>query len=903
MVTVESPNGNISGNDNSRLSGTPPVFEDEIELSHGSNLDDLEQEYDQYKVAEDRERIVARDEDQYEDEYLRKGKVEYKETDFGSWNSADNSLNLTNPKVTIPSYDETQVGPFDIFYHDIRDRMTMGAVKRYFKSVFPIISWLPFYNWKWGYGDLVAGITVGCVLVPQSMSYAQIATLPPQYGLYSSFIGAFMYAFFATSKDVCIGPVAVMSLETAKVIQETLKKLPAEDHEASGPLIATALALLCGIVAIGAGVLRLGFLVELISLNAVAGFMTGSSINIIAGQVPALMGYKKYVHTRDSTYKVIIGCLKNLPRTKLDAVFGLVPLVILYVWKWWCSSYGPQLADRHFRNDPKKRNILKNFYFYTQAIRSAVVIIVFSAISYGITKNRKDNPKIKVLGKVPRGLQDVGLMKVPKGLLGKMGSSIPSSIIVLLLEHISIAKSFGRVNNYKVVPDQELIAIGATNLVGTFFHAYPATGSFSRSALKAKCNVRTPLSGAFSGACVLLSLYCLTHAFYYIPSATLSAVIIHAVSDLCASYKTSWNFYQSNPGDFIAFIVTVLITVFSSLDYGIYFAMCWSAAVFMLNNMFAPGRFLGRVEIAEVVNAQVDPSVESVSESESFHQEGSQVNSLIESSSKKLDPLDKSQVKSDYREINKNNQIAQKLIYHTKWISYDCAYSREFNPEVPIQPPPPGVIVYRFSDSYTYLNCGKHYDIIFDEVRRTTRRGQMVSALKKVDRPWNDPGEWETPLWLKKVFNRKRTPEEWAEIEAQQGNDLERKLQDDKPLLRIVCLDFSQCSQTDTTAIQNLGDLRKQINRYADRQVEFHFCGIYAPWVKRALVNLGFGTTNEQYSDESLLTGHRSYHLARAPSSLEDGLGSSNQYVVYPASGTNLPFFHVEIPDFNKWNL
>ncbi|CAI7238878.1 BEM_collapsed_G0037250.mRNA.1.CDS.1 [Saccharomyces cerevisiae] len=98
--------------------------------------------------------------------------------------------------------------------------------------------------------------------------------------------------------------------------------------------------------------------------------------------------------------------------------------------------------------------------------------------------------------------------------MSKLGPNLPASIIVLLLEHIAISKSFGRINDYKVVPDQELIAIGVSNLLGTFFNAYPATGSFSRSALKAKCNVRTPLSGLFSGSCVLLALYCLTGAFF-----------------------------------------------------------------------------------------------------------------------------------------------------------------------------------------------------------------------------------------------------------------------------------------------------------------------------------------------------------------------------------------------------
>lgn len=218
---------------------------------------------------------------------------------------------------------------------------------------------------------------------------------------------------------------------------------------------------------------------ELISLNAVAGFMTGSAFNIIWGQIPALMGYNSLVNTREATYKVVINTLKHLPNTKLDAVFGLIPLVILYVWKWWCGTFGITLADRYYRNQPKVANRLKSFYFYAQAMRNAVVIVVFTAISWSITRNKssKDRP-ISILGTVPSGLNEVGVMKIPDGLLSNMSSEIPASIIVLVLEHIAISKSFGRINDYKVVPDQELIAIGVTNLIGTFFTHIQQLGHF-----------------------------------------------------------------------------------------------------------------------------------------------------------------------------------------------------------------------------------------------------------------------------------------------------------------------------------------------------------------------------------------------------------------------------------------
>ncbi|CAI1575661.1 hypothetical protein SEUBUCD650_0L01550 [Saccharomyces eubayanus] len=879
-----------------------PDFQDSATVP---DLDDLELEYDQYKNNENNgpfndndleSNSVANHNTVSNSKGINGSKVEY-------FNASDISLYDNS----VSQFEESTVSFKDYYDHSIRSHLTLKGASDYLKSVFPIINWLPHYNVSWFIADLIAGITIGCVLVPQSMSYAQVATLPAQYGLYSSFIGAYAYAFFATSKDVCIGPVAVMSLQTAKVIADVTSRYPEGDTTITGPIIATTLALLCGIISAAVGFLRLGFLAEFISLNAVAGFMTGSAFNILWGQVPALMGYNKLVNTRVATYKIVIDSLKHLPDTTLDAVFGLIPLFILYTWKWWCGTYGPKLNDRFNSKRPRLHKIVKWTYFYAQASRNGIIIIVFTCIAWAITRGKSaaDRP-ISVLGSVPSGLKEVGVFHVPPGLMSKLGPNLPASIIVLLLEHIAISKSFGRVNDYKVVPDQELIAIGVSNLLGTFFNAYPATGSFSRSALKAKCNVRTPLSGLFSGSCVLLALYCLTGAFFYIPKATLSAVIIHAVSNLLASYQTTWNFWKMNPLDFVCFIVTVLITVFSSIENGIYFAMCWSCAIFILKVAFPAGKFLGRVEIAEVTDAYVRADSDSVSftsennnriltlEEDTTDGEKEGRTGYIINSSKKLD----TKVQTKGFESPSPSIGQPRIKYHTKWLPFDHKYTRELNPDVQILPPPDGVLVYRLSDSYTYINCSRHYDIIIDRVKKVTRRGQLIRHRKKSDRPWNDPGPWEPPTFFKnlKFWKKKETDIESAEYAANNPTDADR---DDRPLLKIVCLDFSQVAQTDATALQSLVDLRKVINQYADRQVEFHFVGIISSWVKRGLISRGFGTLNEEYSDESIVAGHTSYHVARVPQNKE----TPGKYSVYTVSGTNLPFFHIDIPDFAKWDI
>ena len=168
-------------------------------------------------------------------------------------------------------------------------------------------------------------------------------------------------------------------------------------------------------------------------------------------------------------------------------------------------------------------------------------------ISWLTNRNRKDNPEFKILGTVPRGFQNVGVPKITIPIIKTFASQLPATIIVLWIEHIAIAKAFGRVNHYSIDPSQEMVAIGLTNVLGPFLGAYPTTGSFSRTAINSKAGVCSPAGGLFSAALVLLGIYALPAVFYYIPNATLSAVIIHAVCDLITSPDTLYQFWKVSP--------------------------------------------------------------------------------------------------------------------------------------------------------------------------------------------------------------------------------------------------------------------------------------------------------------------------------------------------------------------
>ncbi|KAK7676915.1 hypothetical protein QCA50_020105 [Cerrena zonata] len=567
------------------------------------------------------------------------------------------------------------------------------------------------------------------------MSYAQLAGLEAQYGLYSSFVGVFIYSFFATSKDVSIGPVAVMSAQVGKVIAKVQSEF---GNEFSAPEIATFLSLICGGIAAGLGILRLGFILEFISIPAVMGFMSGSAFNIIVGQVPALMGYNSAVNTRAASYKVVIETLKNLKLTNVNAAFGLVPLFILYVWKF--------LAEFAQKRWPR----YKLWFFYFQQLRNAIVIIVATAISWGIVHPEVKRyhgdiadfkGTIKTIGEVPSGLRHVGVMHIPNG------------IIDAIAKHIAISKSFGRVNDYKVNPDQEVIAIGVNNLIGTFFNAYPATGSFSRSALKAKCGVRTP--------------------------------------------------------------------------------------------------FAGKVQVAEVINPVINYSDDSSSRDSSnnsdieIHQVLSNGNDYRSTDSNKI------KVKDALNNITptKNNLTEHNphIRFHTRWVPLN---HDNINLDLNVLPPPPGVIVFKPIETFSYPNSSRQVEKVSDEVKRLTRRGKPYNFTDTGSRPWNDPG----PLrW------------DWFGFKKSNNEVVEEK--DERPILRIVHFDFSSVASTDVTSIQALVDLRKALNIYADREVEFHFSGILSPWIRRALINAGFGV----YAEDDLVSDKTYVNIAAATGDLEVG--------------------------------
>lgn len=546
-------------------------------------------------------------------------------------------------------------------------------------------------------------------------------------------------------------------------MQESQTQLP----DVEGYVIASAMAIICGAIVCFLGLARLGFIVDFIPLPAISAFMTGSALNICSGQVQSLLGESSEFSTNgDATYMVIINSLKYLPTSKLDAAMGVTALAMLYMIRFGCS-YGA-----------KKYPHRAKIFFFASTLRTVFVILFYTMISAATNLHRKDNPAFQVIGSVPRGFQHAVVPQVDTRIIKSFANKLPAAVIVLLIEHVAISKSFGRVNNYTIDPSQEMVAIGVSNLLGPFLGAYPATGSFSRTAIKSKAGVRTPLAGCITAILVLIAIYGLTAVFFYIPKSSLAGVIIHAVGDLITPPNTVYQFWRVSPLDALIYFIGVFVSVFATIEDGIYCTVCVAAAVLLFRVAKARGQFLGKVTVHSVIGDHL------------LDGDGKYGGGAAGGASDDQPETDR----SIYLPINHNDGS---------------------NPEVDVEQPYPGIFIYRFSEGLNYPNANHYTDYLVQAIFQRTRRTNPFTYSNAGDRPWNNPG----PRKGKAEPDRSHLP-----------------------ILRAIILDFSSVNNVDVTSIQNLIDVRNQLDMYAAPEtVQWHFAHINNRWTKRALAVSGFG--------------------------------------------------------------
>ena len=400
------------------------------------------------------------------------------------------------------------------------------------KKIIPILEWLPNYDKSLFKEDLVAGIIVGIILIPQGIAYALIAGLPPIYGLYCALVPQVMYAIFGSSRQVAIGPVAMDSLIVATGVS-TLA-LAGSDSYIS---IAILLALLVGLIQFFMGVFRLGFVVNFLSKPVITGFTSAIALIIGLNQFGNLFGVDFTQSDQiQHLIKNIWGQLANYsPHTTLIGCFSIVLIII-------------------FRKINKK-------------IPNALIVVILGILV--IKYFGESLGDVSIIRDIPSGLPSFG---VPNFDIDQIRELLPIALTLVMvgyLETISIGKSLeAKQEEYRIRPNQELIALGLSNIIGSWFKAYPSTSSFSRSAINQESGATTGMASLVSVVMVLLTLLFLTPLFYHLPKTVLAAIIIVAVFGL-VNAKEAIFLWKANNLDFWLLVVTFFSTLLFGIEYGI----------------------------------------------------------------------------------------------------------------------------------------------------------------------------------------------------------------------------------------------------------------------------------------------------------------------------------------------
>ncbi len=396
----------------------------------------------------------------------------------------------------------------------------------------PILLWIPSYKREYLSGDLMAGLTVGIMLIPQGMAYAMIAGLPPVFGLYAALIPQLIYAFTGTSRQLAVGPVAMDSLLVASGLGALSLSGLTEYIQ-----MAVFLSLIMGGFQFLLGILRMGFLVNFLSRPVISGFTSAAAVIIGLSQLKHLLGTE--IARSNQVHVLVLNALDTIGSTHLPTLaIGVGAIALIKGLKSWNPSIPGSL----------------------------IAVVLGTLLIYAI---KGPDLGVAIVGEVPDGLPSFS-----PTLSGwdRFSELVPIAItlaLVAFMEAISVAKAVEEKHGTNHVrPNQELIALGLSNMLGSLFQSYPTTGGFSRTAVNDQAGARTPVALLVSAGVVAATLLFLTPLFHYLPNAVLAAIIMVAVSGLIdLSYPRQ--LYRNRKDEFILLLFTFAITLFVGITEGI----------------------------------------------------------------------------------------------------------------------------------------------------------------------------------------------------------------------------------------------------------------------------------------------------------------------------------------------
>jgi SulP family sulfate permease len=422
----------------------------------------------------------------------------------------------------------------------------------------PILEWGRAYQRETLLGDGLAAVIVTVMLIPQSLAYAMLAGLPPEVGLYASVAPLLLYAVFGTSRVLAVGPVAVVSLMTAAAIGE---------HAAAGSpeywAVAITLAFLSGLMLLAMGLLRLGFLANFLSHPVISGFISASGILIAASQFKTLMGVKA---EGQNFLDLSLSLVSQLGQVHaLTLMIGVATVVFLL---WVRSGLKPLL--QRFGLSARAADIVAK-------TGPVAAITVTTLLTWKLDWQAQG---MNIVGAVPQGLPPFTLPLWDLHLWQQL--LVPALLISVVgfVESVSVGQTLAARRRQRIEPDQELVALGSSNLSAAFTGGFPVTGGFARSVVNFDAGAQTPAAGVFTAAGILLASLFLTPALYYLPQVTLAATIVVAVLSLVdfSILRKTWHYSKS---DFAAVVATLVATLAIGVETGLIVGVAVSLALYL----------------------------------------------------------------------------------------------------------------------------------------------------------------------------------------------------------------------------------------------------------------------------------------------------------------------------------
>ncbi|MBG0746085.1 MAG: solute carrier family 26 protein [Planktothrix agardhii KL2] len=446
------------------------------------------------------------------------------------------------------------------------------------REYFPILDWGLNYKRDHLTGDLTAGIIVASLLIPQGMAYAILAGLPPEVGLYASIFPQIVYGFLGTASMLSVAPVAVDSLMVATAVSAIATENTPEYWG-----YALTLALLVGIIELLIGIFRLGFIANFLSQAVISGFISAAAILIGFSQLKHLLGIK--IPQTESFFSTVIHIIKESPNLNLVTFsLGIISLALLL--------YFNRGLGKHLKSQGIQESLI------IPITKSApLMVVIGSSILVGLL-HLDQLFGVKVIGEIPKGFPPFTIPNFDLNNIQLLGTSALAISFVGFMEAFSVGQFLASKKRKKVEANQELIALGASNITAAFTGGYPITGGLSRSVVNFSAGANTALASIITALFLMLTVLFFTPLFYYLPQTSLAAIILVAVGNLLdfATLKRLWNY---NKLDGITWFSTFISVLLTSAEQGIILGVVISLVLHLSRTSKPHIAVLGRLENTE----------------------------------------------------------------------------------------------------------------------------------------------------------------------------------------------------------------------------------------------------------------------------------------------------------------